>query len=495
VFALLERALDVGDVVIVLMLIGVVAGSQDKAVGVQMLRRILLLIGSLGLSASLAQAQPPPARPIPEACRADAADALPELEKRRQILEREVARQSKTVEGSKTEDHSTQSEADARAKERRRALREKQEDLLEILFGIECARASDNSQPALETTSRSPFNRRGSKPARAGDVIEITTYYATNRKQAATTDSQEVYGSGIGSSLQYGRAVITIPPTHTPGKLELPSLWKLQRSTDATKHFVLQTVMPLGADAGLKEMAQRLSGMSSKALLVFVHGFNMGFPEAAVRTAQLAHDLNFPGMAFFYSWPSANQIRSYWQDEEMARLSEGVFEQLIDEISQLPATDIYVVAHSMGNRIVGHALQARADKGKATKNLRELLLAAPDINADVFRSVIAPKLAAMQGTRTTVYASSSDIALKASKLVHGFRRVGETTGGVVIYPGIETIDASSASRALRGYGHFYLVDSLSVIGDIKSIIEKRVPAKLRGLSEAGTSPNSYWRLP
>jgi esterase/lipase superfamily enzyme len=104
----------------------------------------------------------------------------------------------------------------------------------------------------------------------------------------------------------------------------------------------------------------------------------------------------------------------------MARLSEGVFEQLIDEISQLPATDIYVVAHSMGNRIVGHALQARADKGKATKNLRELLLAAPDINADVFRSVIAPKLAAMQGTRTTVYASSSDIALKASKLVHGF---------------------------------------------------------------------------
>ena len=340
-----------------------------------------------------------------------------------------------------------------------------------------------------EAASRSPFKRR------PYDIIEVTTYYATNRKQTGSAEPAKVYGAVFESTLHYGRAVVSIPPTHTPGKLELPSLWKVERNADPSKHFVLKAVMPLNADAGLKEMAQRLSGMSSKALLIFVHGYNMGFAEAALRTAQMAHDLNFPGMAFFYSWPSANHVRSYWQDEEIARLSESVFEQLIDELSQLPATDIYVVAHSMGNRIVGHALQARADKGKETKNLRELLLAAADINADVFRTVIAPKLAAMRGTRTTIYASSSDIALKASKVMHGFRRVGETTGGVVVYPGIETIDASSAAAALRGFGHFYVVDSPSVIKDIRSIIEKRAPAKLRGLSEVGTSPNVHWRLP
>jgi esterase/lipase superfamily enzyme len=256
----------------------------------------------------------------------------------------------------------------------------------------------------------------------------------------------------------------------------------------------LKAVVPLSADAGRKEMAQRLQAMGTKALLVFVHGFNMGFPEAALRTAQMAHDLNFPGLAMFYSWPSANQIRSYWQDEEVARQSEGVFEQLIDELLQLPATDIYVVAHSMGSRIASQVLQARADKGKSTKNLKELLLAAPDINADVFRAVIAPKLAAMQGTRTTVYASSSDIALKASKLVHRYRPVGDASGGVVIYPGIETIDASGASPALRGYGHFYLVDSPSVISDVRAIIERKGDPRLRGLSQIGASPNVYWRL-
>ena len=47
----------------------------------------------------------------------------------------------------------------------------------------------------------------------------------------------------------------------------------------------------------------------------------------------------------------------------------------------------------MGSRIVSSALKSRVDMGKDNKNVRELLLAAPDINADLFRAVIAPKLA------------------------------------------------------------------------------------------------------
>jgi esterase/lipase superfamily enzyme len=454
-----------------------------------MFGRLPLLIGALVLGAALAQAQPQaqslaaPGWPIPDACQVNPAEPVAELDKRKDSLEREVARQAAAVErNSKRAD----GKAGADAKEPLQNLRVKQEELLEVLFRIECARTAALPQ---EPPSRAPFGRRTDK-----DVLEVTTYYATNRKQTDRTEPTKMYGSAVDSTLQYGRAVVSIPATHVPGNLELPTLWKLERDADASKHFVLQAVMPMNVDAARKEMAQKLQGMSSKAMLVFVHGYNAGFTEAALRTAQMAHDLNFPGLAFFYTWPSANHVRSYWQDEEIARLSEGVFDQLMDELSQLPATDIYIVAHSMGNRIVGHALQARMDKGKETKNLRELLLAAADINADVFRTVIAPKLAAMKGTRTTVYASSSDIALKASKVVHGFKRVGETNGGVFIFPGIETIDASNASPSLRGYGHFYLVDSLSVVKDIRSLIERKVPAKLRGLSEIGISPNVYWQL-
>ena len=445
-----------------------------------MLGRLLFVVGVLAASTTAGDAQLSPEESVP-ACEATSGETLTALERRRQSLERDVARKAVA--------RPTKSDGGSRTKEPEQDLRKSQEDLLEVLFQIDCLKTELEKQRSRKV----PDNRRlVLKPT---GVIEVTTYYATNRKQNATADPGKVYGAEVASTLQYGRAIVSIPPTHTPGKLELPALWKLERDADSSKHFVLKAVEPLNADTGRSEIAQKLQSMSSKALLVFVHGFKTGFPEAALRTAQLAHDLKFPGMAFFYSWPSANQIRSYWLDEEVARLSEGVFEQLIEELSQLPVTDIYVVAHSMGNRIVGHALQARVDKGKQTKNLKELLLAAPDINADVFRTVIAPKLAAMQGTHTTVYASSSDIALKASKVVHRFRRVGETTGGVLTYPGIETIDASNASRAIRGFGHFYVVDSPSVIGDIKSIIERQGPAKLRGLSQVGASPNTYWRFP
>ncbi len=438
-----------------------------------MFKRLLLVASVLTLSISDTNAQRlTDASEL--ACTVAPDTTLITLEGRRLNLEREVARKSETKPGK----------SDSRTKEQEQSLRKSQEELLDVVFQIDCLKVQ-----------RAPENRRvvlGPKPQ---GVIEITTYYATNRKQNATNEPGKVYGGEVASALQYGRATVSIPPTHTPGNFEMPTLWKLERNADASQHFVLRTVVPLGADDARKEMTEKLQAMNSNALLVFVHGFKTGFTEAALRTAQMAHDLRFPGMAFFYSWPSANQIRSYWLDEEVARLSESVFERLIEELSQLPVTDIYVVAHSMGNRIVGHALQARADKGKPTPKVKELLLAAPDINADVFNTVIAPKLAAMQGTHTTVYASSSDIALKASKIVHRFRRLGETTGGVLTYPGIDTIDATSASKAVQGFGHFYVVDSPAVIKDIRAIIDRKGTAKLRGLSEVGAPPNSYWRFP
>jgi esterase/lipase superfamily enzyme len=434
-----------------------------------MLPRLLLLASLFASTASVANAQ----LAISEsalACKAAPGETLSALEARRQTLERDVARRSEAKSGK----------ANSRTNEQEQNLRKSQEELLEVLFQIDCL-----------SVRRLPENRRLVPQG----VIEVTTYYATNRKQTATSDPANVYGAEVANSLQYGRAVVSIPPTHMPGQLEMPTLWKLERTADPSQHFVLKSVTPMGADDARKEMAEKLQAMSAKALLIFVHGFKTGFAEAALRTAQMAHDLKFPGMAFFYSWPSANQIRSYWLDEEVARLSEGTFERLIEELSQLPVGDIYVVAHSMGNRIVGHALQARAEKGKQTAHLKELLLAAPDINAEVFRSVIAPKLAAMQGTRTTIYASSSDIALKASKIVHRYKRLGDTAGGVATYPGIETIDASTTSKATHGFGHFYVVDNPSVIKDIGLIIARKGSPKLRGLSEVGAPPNNYWRIP
>jgi esterase/lipase superfamily enzyme len=478
-----------------------------------MLTRFLLALAALCLGASIASSQSRPTGDLglPPPCRAKAAEDLPALEKRKERLERQIA-QARAAKPA---------EEEAGAKE----LSKSQAALLDVLFQIQCQQMRQRT-PARETAeveasdrppvSRMPKRRAVARPAdappaaaepapppqtrvaaksaaSAAGVIEVTTYFATNRGRSGTSAPAAFYDANV-SSLSYGRALVTIPSSHTPGSLELPSIWRVQLRPDPKRHFTLKSVDPLGVDEARAEMARQLGKLPSKAILVYVHGYNMGFAETAMRTAQLAYDLDFPGMPFFFSWPSAGQVTGYLRDTESAQLSEDAFDQVLDDLSQLPAGEIYLVAHSMGSRLVGQALRARIDKGKTTARVRELLLAAPDINADLFRTAIAPRLKAMQGTQTTVYASSSDLALMASKAVHGYRRVGETAGGVFVYPGFDTVDASAASLAMRAFGHSYLTDSASVLNDIKSLLRLKLPAKGRGLTETGTLPDIYWSL-
>ena len=442
-----------------------------------MLHRPLSLLIALVANVAVTHAQPLDDPRLPEPCREVVGLDPSKLKERKKNLEWEVRRLTALAPKGAAERTQTSAEG----------VRKAQEELLKLTFQIEC----------LDRTVVLPSPRRNPAVAKSAEAnaFEITTYYATNRKKSGSVEPAALYGSSVVGHLDYGRAVVSIPANRKPGEIQLPSLWRLELQADPNKYFVLKAVAPMDWDIIRKEMSEKLQTGSAKSLLLFVHGYYTSFRDAAFRTAQMAHDLGFPGMPFFFSWPSSSNMLGYWHDGEAAQLSEPIFERLLDDLAQLPVTDVYIIAHSMGSRIVGQALKARVDQGKETKHIRELLLAAPDINAEIFRSVIAPKLAAMQNTRTTVYASSSDLALRAAKIVYGFERVGETANGVFVYPGLDTIDASSASAVTRAFGHSYVMDSPSLLRDIESLIKQKVSAKLRGLKEAGNPPSVYWKLP
>jgi esterase/lipase superfamily enzyme len=226
--------------------------------------------------------------------------------------------------------------------------------------------------------------------------------------------------------------------------------------------------------------------------LIFVHGFNTTFTDAALRAAQLARDLPFGGLTLFFSWPSFGNTRSYFRDEEMAQLSEPSFNQMLDDVAALGATEVYLIVHSMGNRLVTNALKARPNR--AVPNISELMLAAPDINEQIFREQIVPALAAMRQTRRTIYASSNDVALKASKIAHDFRRVGDTADGVLTFSGYDTIDATQAAPVIRSYGHSYVMDSPKVLEDIADTLLRRKPAAERNLDRQQAPPDTFWLL-
>nr|WP_283848708.1 alpha/beta hydrolase [Bradyrhizobium brasilense] len=274
----------------------------------------------------------------------------------------------------------------------------------------------------------------------------------------------------------------------------MPSLWRFELSPDPKKHFVFKSLTPLDTGDAQSQLAAAIKASPKHSLLVFVHGYNVSFFDAAMRTSQLAHDLSFQGEAIFFSWPSAATTSGYSHDEEVVQLSEPAFNHFLDDLEKSGASDIIIVAHSMGNRLVTKVLGSRAAQGKQTSNLRELLLAAPDINAEIFREQILPGLEKLRGAHKSIYASSADLALRASKIVHDYRRVGETIGGVLTFADFETIDASSVSPALRSFGHSYVVDSVKVLGDIAETIDLRFGADQRNLPRQGVPPSTWWRL-
>jgi esterase/lipase superfamily enzyme len=172
-------------------------------------------------------------------------------------------------------------------------------------------------------------------------------------------------------------------------------------------------------------------------------------------------------------------------------------EMLRDVLRKTTAKRVYLLAHSMGNRILIASLKDIAQTEPQLLRGREIfetILAAPDVTADVFRNNIAGILSrAPMGV--TLYGSSNDEALKVSKGIHKLNRAGEGGSKMVLMKGVESIDASSVETDFLG--HSYFAQSPSVVGDISDlIVQRQRAASRRWLRKAGskTTPIPYWQF-
>src|SRR5690606_19837939 len=99
--------------------------------------------------------------------------------------------------------------------------------------------------------------------------------------------------------------------------------------------------------------------------VVFIHGFNVSFQEAALRAAQIGFDLQIKGAMAFYSWASRGDVSKYPADEAAVELDEApIAEFLCDMDLHTGARRVHVIAHSMGNRAVLRAVSQIAQKAE-----------------------------------------------------------------------------------------------------------------------------------
>lgn len=317
----------------------------------------------------------------------------------------------------------------------------------------------------------------------------MRVFFATDRKETASGE----YGGERGAGLSYGSLFISIPHHHEVGAIERPATWKLEFSEDPVRHMVILRRTVTSHDDFLAAIRGTLDRGGSKASFVFVHGYNVAFDDAARRTAQITYDLNFAGAPVFYSWPSQASLQGYTTDENNVQWSETNLKAfLLDYVQHSGAQDIYLIAHSMGNRALTGAVKALfAEHPEMKGRFKEIILTAPDIDADIFKRDIAPALAA-GCDKVTLYVSDGDKALLASKTVHGYPRAGDSADGIVTVPGIETVDASGLDTSFLE--HSYFAESGSVLVDIRRLVLEGLRAAQRGLEKREGQAGSYWKF-
>lgn len=351
--------------------------------------------------------------------------------------------------------------------------------------------------PQAPTTSAPPPPRPPTPPPPPPDeYVKVGVFYATNRTAAVNFDNTPLDErfTALPSTLNYGQAKVSIPKNHEVGELESPSWYAFEFREDPVKHVVLLDVKRQSKNDFYKSMTERVAQSKGKNAFVFIHGYNVGFADAARRTAQMSYDLKFDGAPVFYSWPSQGSLSGYFMDEKnIARSTMHIQTFLADFADRSSAKNLYVIGHSMGTRGVTQAIKGLVAKRPDLKHrFRGIILAAPDIDAEVFRRDLAPALK-QASKQVTLYASSGDMALQASKQVHGKPRAGDAGDTIVLVPGIETIDVSGVDTSMLA--HSYFVESIPVIQDIQQFIRGNMPAaKRQPLQIMKNKRGMFWKI-
>jgi esterase/lipase superfamily enzyme len=319
-------------------------------------------------------------------------------------------------------------------------------------------------------------------------------FYGRLPGQAATAIKtvDVAYGDHRGT-LELGQCEVSIPKNHEVGEVESPSMLRLEFSEDPNKHVAILKVAPEQADEFYANLRESVAKSNENSALVFIHGFNVTFEDAARRTAQIAFDLKFTGVPIFYSWPSQGKLLDYAVDETNAVWTVPHLRQFLADVArQSGAKQIHLIAHSMGNRALTSALKdlALQSTDSSMPHFDQVLLTAPDIDADVFKNDIAPAIK-KTAERVTLYASSNDAALLLSKKLHGYPRAGEAGRDIVIVPGMDTVDVTAVDTSLLG--HSYYGDSGSVLSDFIEVLQDAKPADQRKwLRPEFLGANKYW---
>lgn len=355
-----------------------------------------------------------------------------------------------------------------------------------LILALEARPSDDDPESFMSFDMASP------EPGIGGALYPV--WFGTNRKPAANGAS---FTHERHTATTLGRVLVHIPYAHRAGETG-SSLWKRLRRLDLRDDRLrVHHVEPRDRTAFFAELNATMQDARDDGdvphALLFLHGYNSSFEEAAIRAAQIGFDLQVDGATAFFSWPSHGTLTGYTADEAAIEASESAITRfIVDFVGQCGAEKIHVIAHSMGNRGFLRALQRIAADAETRGKVKfgQIFLAAPDIDRDLFLDLAY--LYPEHGERTTLYASSGDLAVHLSAKVHGAPRAGYL-GPYTLTPGVDTVTVPDFD--IDRLGHSYFAQAERLMHDIRDLMHRGAPPSQRvHLAPADDAGSAFWKL-
>jgi esterase/lipase superfamily enzyme len=212
-----------------------------------------------------------------------------------------------------------------------------------------------------------------------------TILVATTRERDSRPGTY--FGGERSQAISYATVTVAVPPTHVPGKIEWPSKAPGNPETD----FVVRDAAYLDSE---KEFVKALNAQLAmrppgrRKVFVFIHGYNTMFAEGLYRFTQIVDDADAPAVPVLFTWASRGHVTDYVYDSNSATAARDELEHTLRLVFASNAEEINILAHSMGNWVTVEALRQIKISAKLPpiRKLGAVVLAAPDIDIDVFKA-------------------------------------------------------------------------------------------------------------
>ncbi len=368
---------------------------------------------------------------------------------------------------------------------------------------------------------------------------EMRVLYVTDRDVRRERPDGPDYGYQRSQALRFGVATVRLDPE--------PASWsELVEATTAERRrsygLDVARVEPIGdidpvaprleptpdgrlryRDASLEHFRREAAGLhhalapwldaGATDVLIYVHGFNNTFDDAVRRTAELWHFTGRRMVPIAYTWPAGAglSIQGYSRDRESSEFTVMHLKLLVMILSRSERVErIHVVSHSRGTDVAAsmvrelHLEQGRGQNGMAPVReafkLHTLVMAAPDLDREVFNQRFVSENAISAPERFVMYFSRRDSALGlASWLLRSAGRMGRLRlEDFERYDG-ERLEEATAIEVIEcdvregGSSHSYLFENPAALSDLVLVLRDDVYAGEAARPLESPRPG-FWRL-